>query len=453
MDYTLSYTATHGTIEGVTPQTVDSGTDGAQVMAVPETGYHFEYWSDGVITATRTDTYVERDHTVTAVCSIDLFPLTYTTDGGGSIDGEDLQTVSYGGDGTPVTASPSDGYHFLSWSDGATAAARTDRDVTLAVNVTAGFANDSVTSPITGTVGGNISVDDFHEQLKGLAKMGSIRHGNLGVSAKGSDFICGAAYNSYIEASAGLHTASLLVGGFRSDMQASFSALTQGMYLGVMAAMDRMLSGMPDVVIPLKLDPLSVVAAVNIPAEFQDTIMRMLPDSLLSSLTRLVNVLGTDTAALAHLVDDPEMFRSEFKDIAAAVDDSLAYPEQLGTLLTANAKALGDSALRGELNGIQLMVVNCVSNYLDFLKVMDIPGIIGKLRKAEQCLMKNYGRPRQHFFYPGTSMLMSERFSEIFMLGYNGKVRFSNITSDRAKISMMKRIVDKRNILNLYDQG
>jgi hypothetical protein len=217
--------------------------------------------------------------------------------------------------------------------------------------------------------------------------------------------------------------------------------------------MDRMLSGMPDVVIPLKLDPLSVVAAVNIPAEFQDTIMRMLPDSLLSSLTRLVNVLGTDTAALAHLVDDPEMFRSEFKDIAAAVDDSLAYPEQLGTLLTANAKALGDSALRGELNGIQLMVVNCVSNYLDFLKVMDIPGIIGKLRKAEQCLMKNYGRPRQHFFYPGTSMLMSERFSEIFMLGYNGKVRFSNITSDRAKISMMKRIVDKRNILNLYDQG
>ena len=44
-----------------------SGADGAEVTAVPSTGYHFVQWSDGVMTASRTDTNVTADINVTAV--------------------------------------------------------------------------------------------------------------------------------------------------------------------------------------------------------------------------------------------------------------------------------------------------------------------------------------------------------------------------------------------------
>ena len=45
----------NGSISGTTPQTVDYGNDGTLVTAVPATGYHFVSWSDGVLTAGRTD--------------------------------------------------------------------------------------------------------------------------------------------------------------------------------------------------------------------------------------------------------------------------------------------------------------------------------------------------------------------------------------------------------------
>ena len=65
--YTLTYTAgAHGTITGTSPQTVNYGADGTAVTAVPDTGYHFVRWSDGVLTASRTDTHVTHGVTVTA---------------------------------------------------------------------------------------------------------------------------------------------------------------------------------------------------------------------------------------------------------------------------------------------------------------------------------------------------------------------------------------------------
>ena len=66
--YTLTYNAgTGGSISGTTPQTVDYGTSGAAVEAVPSVGYRFKQWSDGVLTASRTDTNVTADINVTAV--------------------------------------------------------------------------------------------------------------------------------------------------------------------------------------------------------------------------------------------------------------------------------------------------------------------------------------------------------------------------------------------------
>jgi trimeric autotransporter adhesin len=65
--YTLSYSAgANGTISGNTRQTVATGGSGTQVTAVPNTGYQFVSWSDGVMTASRTDTNVTRNISVTA---------------------------------------------------------------------------------------------------------------------------------------------------------------------------------------------------------------------------------------------------------------------------------------------------------------------------------------------------------------------------------------------------
>lgn len=54
--YTLKYyTGKHGAITGTKTQTVARGSDGTEVTAVPFAGFSFESWSDGVLTAARTD--------------------------------------------------------------------------------------------------------------------------------------------------------------------------------------------------------------------------------------------------------------------------------------------------------------------------------------------------------------------------------------------------------------
>ncbi|MFA0814198.1 MAG: InlB B-repeat-containing protein, partial [Anaerofustis sp.] len=144
--FTLTYTTDgNGTISGTTPQSVDYGTDGTEVTAVPNTGYHFTGWSDGVTTASRTDLEVTEDINVQAQFAIDTFTLTYTTDGNGTISGTTPQSVNYGTNGTEVTAVPNTGYHFTGWSDGVTTASRTDLEVTEDINVQAQFAINTYT--------------------------------------------------------------------------------------------------------------------------------------------------------------------------------------------------------------------------------------------------------------------------------------------------------------------
>ena len=65
--YTLTYTAgANGSISGTSPQTVNYGTSGTAVTAVPATNYHFVQWSDGSTANPRTDTNVTASITVTA---------------------------------------------------------------------------------------------------------------------------------------------------------------------------------------------------------------------------------------------------------------------------------------------------------------------------------------------------------------------------------------------------
>ncbi len=70
--------------------------------------------------------------------------MTYTSGENGAIEGVSPQIVNQGGDGGPVTAVPSEHYHFVGWSDGVTTASRTDRQVTADLAVTANFAIDQL---------------------------------------------------------------------------------------------------------------------------------------------------------------------------------------------------------------------------------------------------------------------------------------------------------------------
>ena len=90
--YTLTYTAnSNGTILGTTPQTVNSGSSGTAVTAVPSTGYQFTSWSDSSTSNPRTDTNVTSNKTVSATFT--LTPVTPSGGGGG------------GGSSTPSTPS------------------------------------------------------------------------------------------------------------------------------------------------------------------------------------------------------------------------------------------------------------------------------------------------------------------------------------------------------------
>ena len=127
------------------------------------TGYHFVDWSDGVLTAARTDTNVTANVSVTANFAINTYTLTYTAGANGTITGTSPQTVNHGANGSAVTAVPNAGYHFVDWSDGVLTAARTDTNVTANVSVTANFAINTYTLTYTaganGTISGNLTAN------------------------------------------------------------------------------------------------------------------------------------------------------------------------------------------------------------------------------------------------------------------------------------------------------
>jgi hypothetical protein len=65
--YSLTYDASvGGSVSGISPQTVDQGSNGTTVTAVPDIGYRFASWSDGVLTPARRDMSVGATITVTA---------------------------------------------------------------------------------------------------------------------------------------------------------------------------------------------------------------------------------------------------------------------------------------------------------------------------------------------------------------------------------------------------
>ena len=141
--YTLTVTqGDHGTISPGTT-TVNYG-DSQTFNITPDSGYQIVSVTVDGINQGAINSYtfsnVTANHTITASFAINTYTLTYTAGDHGTLSGETTQTVAYGGTGTPVTANPDTGYHFVDWSDSSTDNPRTDSNVTANLSVTANFA-------------------------------------------------------------------------------------------------------------------------------------------------------------------------------------------------------------------------------------------------------------------------------------------------------------------------
>jgi hypothetical protein len=141
--YTVNYTAgANGTLTGIAAQTIEHGSNASTVTAVPNVGYSFVSWSDGVLTAARTDSNIVANLSITATFAINQYAVNYTAGTNGTLTGSASQTIDHGSNASTVTAVPNTGYSFVSWSDGVLTAARTDTNLVANLSVTATFAMD-----------------------------------------------------------------------------------------------------------------------------------------------------------------------------------------------------------------------------------------------------------------------------------------------------------------------
>jgi len=142
VEHSLQYLAeAHGSVSGPTVQTVGHGEEGIPVTAVPEPGYHFAGWSDGIKTAERQENGVTGDVAVTAYFEIDVYTITCAAAGSGTCTAEP-SLVPYGGT-SRVSVTPSPGWYILSVVDsveGSKAGSYTTTPVTDDRTVVATFA-------------------------------------------------------------------------------------------------------------------------------------------------------------------------------------------------------------------------------------------------------------------------------------------------------------------------
>ncbi len=147
-EYLIKYeTDGNGTILGEETQTVIEREDCSPVKAVPNDGYEFVKWSDGLTTPERRDTNITEDKTVKAqfkkITVIEppepvepdepdkpepkpQFTVTYIAEEGGYIDGKAVQTLEEFKFTQTVVATPETGYKFVGWDDGKTTPERRD---------------------------------------------------------------------------------------------------------------------------------------------------------------------------------------------------------------------------------------------------------------------------------------------------------------------------------------
>jgi hypothetical protein len=145
--YTIQYNAgSHGSITGNSTQAIDYGGNGDTVTAVPDSGYRFVQWDDGVLTTSRHEHNVISSHTYTASFALSDPTVTYVGPSTGTAAG-DTHVTLIGTNFTGATA-----VHFGT-TDAASFSVTNDTHISCWTPAHAvGVVNVSVTTPSgTGT--------------------------------------------------------------------------------------------------------------------------------------------------------------------------------------------------------------------------------------------------------------------------------------------------------------
>lgn len=156
-----------GRIEGSSTQSIEFGSDCSPVTAIPEEGYYFSGWSDGIMTAERHDCNVQTNLSLTAHFTRSPLTVMYSAEEGGRIKGISSLSIAYGSDCYPVTAIPEEGYCFSGWSDGVLTPERHDRNVTANLSVTAKFTPITFNASYSTEIGGRIEGESTQTVIVG----------------------------------------------------------------------------------------------------------------------------------------------------------------------------------------------------------------------------------------------------------------------------------------------
>lgn len=120
ISYTIVYIAQEGgKVYGDLCQKINDGENGTQVVAMPNAGYKFAGWSDGLDTLVRSEMNVCTDLVLTAQFELEIeCSIIYSPSEGNIILGESIQTLKNGTSGSLVSVKSKNGYRFVKWSDG-----------------------------------------------------------------------------------------------------------------------------------------------------------------------------------------------------------------------------------------------------------------------------------------------------------------------------------------------
>lgn len=116
--FTVTYYTQNGIISGENPQIVERGVAARPINAVPDYGYEFVRWSDGLESSSRFDFNIQSDMVLYAEMRKRQYTWNYHADIGGTISGKETQNLLHGEDAETVIAVPDPGRTFLGWSDG-----------------------------------------------------------------------------------------------------------------------------------------------------------------------------------------------------------------------------------------------------------------------------------------------------------------------------------------------
>jgi hypothetical protein len=136
--------------------TVNHGANGGTVLAVPDDGYEFVTWSDGVKDNPRADKNVSANIAVSAVFDVLKHNVGYHVNPAhGILLGSAAQRVTHGANASAVYVTGAGGYTFFQWSDGSKDTIRVDKNVSTDIFVTAMFKDAK----------GNISVASHDREI------------------------------------------------------------------------------------------------------------------------------------------------------------------------------------------------------------------------------------------------------------------------------------------------